>query len=145
MAGETVTVACKLPNGLVLRLFRPKEMSVPILGGGFRSETQFVDTGESLTLNGWAHRQNMAPQVQIIGQNGGYALTHEVPKAFWDKWLEQNKDSDFVKNGIIFAHEKAGFVESQAKDKDHANLRSGFERLDPSQMPKGIERIPVAQ
>jgi len=130
-----VTVACKLPNGLKMRLFRMIKTTEPVLGGGSREVEMAQETGEEFTLNGFSHPQNKAPHCMIVD---GFALTTDVPKAFWEEWAKQNKDSLFIKNGLIFAHEKEGSVKAEAKEK--AKVRSGLERLNPDEMPKGLER-----
>lgn len=135
MAGPTVTVACKLPNGLRMRLFRMQKTHEPVLGGGSREVQVAHETGAEFTLNGWSHPQNKASRATI---EGGYALTPNVPKDFWDAWFAQNKDTDFVKKGLIFAHEKESSTIAEAREK--VAVRSGLERLDPNKMPKGVEK-----
>lgn len=125
-----VTVACKLPHGLVLQLARPEVVSEPVMGGGSRQSKQFRQFGEQITVHGVSHPQNAAPKAMIVG---GYALTNEVSGQFWFEWLAQNKEHAAVKNHLLFAYEK----EADAKDdaKDHAKVRSGLERLDPKKLP----------
>lgn len=128
MAGK-VSIGCKLPHGLVLRVFNMIERDVPVMGGGSRTERIAEQRAETATINGWSHAQNAAPNCTIIG---GYALTDNVDKDLWDLWLSQNKNSDMVKNGLIFANEKSDSVVGKAKD--GANIRSGLERLDPTKI-----------
>lgn len=125
-----VTIACKLPHGLTMRVFNMAEASEPVMGGGSRTVKRAVELPERVTINGWSHPQNAAPHAPI---HGGYALTHGVDKDFWEKWLSQNKDSDIVVNKLIFAHEKEASAVSEAKEK--AEVRSGLERLDPNKLP----------
>jgi hypothetical protein len=131
----TVTVACKLPHGLVLRVFNMVEAQEPVMGGGFRKVKVAQERPERAEIKGWAHPQNHAPKAPLIG---GFALTAGVDKDLWDTWKTQNAESDLVKNGLIFAHEKADSVQDQAKDQ--RALRSGLERLDPKKLPRGIEK-----
>lgn len=139
---EFVTVACKIPNGLLLRLHEMEETSEPVMGGGSRTVKVARHVGDAVRINGNAHPQNAAPRAQIVdGVDFGYALTPNVPKAFWDKWLQQNKDHMAVRNGMIFAHESVRSVEAEAREK--ANLRSGTERLDPKDLPKQIQAVPT--
>jgi hypothetical protein len=130
-SGETVTVSCKLPNGLVLRVFRTIEVDVPVMGGGVRKETKNEPLADVYTVHGWSHAQNSAPHCTIIG---GYALTGNIPKGHWDLWLSQNKNSAMVKNGLIFAHATVASAKDQAKD--GRTVRSGLERLDPNKLPR---------
>jgi hypothetical protein len=129
----TVTVACKLPHGLKLRLFNMVDSQEPILGGGYRTVKVAREMPKSVTLKGWSHAQNMAPDAQIIG---GYALTPNVDKDFWDAWLAQNQELDAVRNNLIFAHDKS--VNAEAESKEKRDVRSGLERLDPKKLPKGV-------
>jgi hypothetical protein len=131
----TVTVACKLPHGLKLRLFNMVETQEPVMGGGFRTVKVAQERPESVTVKGWSHAQNMAPNAPLVG---GYALTQNVDKDLWDAWLAANAQSDVVKNGLIFAHEKSVNVEAEAKEKK--DKRCGLERLDPNKLPRGIQK-----
>ena len=132
----TVTVACKLPNGLILRVFDMVDRDEPVMGGGMRKVKVAQERPAQVTIKGNAHPQNAAPRAPIIG---GFALTQGVDKEFWDLWLAQNKDSDVVRNRLIFAHENTAKTEDAARAKDNAKNRSGFERLNPHALPKGIE------
>ena len=131
---ETVLVGCKLPHGLKLRLFKMVEVSEPVLGGGTRKALQAQDTGQCVTLNGWSHPQNRGPNHPIVE---GAALT-EVDKKFWDAWYADNKDTPFIKQGLIFAQGSLNAFQGEAKEK--AKVRSGLERLDPEKMPKGLQK-----
>ncbi len=132
---ETVTVCCKLPGGLRMRLFKNNKLTEPILGGGAREFTMAQETGDEFVVAGWSHPQNRASAVEL---SGGYAMTTGVPKVFWDEWLRQNEKSNIVVNGLIFAADKEADARKEAK----ANLkvRSGLERLDPTKLPKGLEK-----
>lgn len=134
-ANETVVVASKLPMDLVARLYDFVERAEPVMGGGVRTfkiaearpdTPHFVFQGNSFPQNKGAHQRIVA----------GYALTHDVPKAFWDEWLEQNKKADYVANGMIFAHAEDRSTVAQAKEMEAE--KSNLERLDPNNLPKGL-------
>lgn len=131
---ETVTVACKLPNGLVLRVYDYVKAQEPT-PGGLREVTVPKQRAEEYVLNGWSHPQNRASHCLLAD---GYALTMNIPKAFWDKWLEQNKDTDFVRKHLIYAHVKMENAVDFAKE--HAKVRSGLERLDPDKLPGKLKK-----
>lgn len=137
----TVTIACKLPSGLLLRVFKMEESQEPVMGGGFRSVKVARQVGETVRINGCAHPQDKAP-LQPIVQGTGYALTPGVDKEFWDTWLAQNKDLMAVRNGLIFAHEKEASTVAEAREKK--SVRSGLERLDPDKLPSGLEKVKTA-
>lgn len=147
MATETVTVACKLPNGLKCRLFAPVQETESVVGGGTRDVTRHYPTGEQFVLNGTASRVGELPKARLAsGAPGaasaevtdtGYALTFGVPKDLWDRWHEANRHNDYVRNGLVFAHKQQASVKKQAKD--HEALRSGLEPVDPENPAPGIE------
>lgn len=135
MAGETVTVACKLPNGLALRVFNMVDKDEHVMGGGVKTVKVAQEIADRVILNGWSHPQNHGSVHQI---EGGFALTPGVDKQFWDKWLEQNKESDVVRNGLVFAHANTNSAASASRERK--DVRSGMERLDPAKLPmKGIK------
>ena len=139
--GETVTVACKLPHGLELRLCKPEEFMVNIPGGGTRKEKRHVPYGKSVIIGGVAAPFGFQPNSPI---SGGYALTPNVDKQFFDEWLRQNADHDAVRNNLLFAHVKTDMVSDEAKEKK--DIKSGLEPIDPSNpgaKVKGVEKADV--
>lgn len=125
-SGATVVVASKLPFDLVIRICDFTTKLEPVVGGGSREVRVAVPRAESVTIRGNAVPVGVAPTVQM---EGGYALTQGVPAAFFAEWLEQNKNTDLVKNKVIFAHGK--MTNAVAEAKEHAELKTGLERLDP--------------
>ena len=102
MAGK-VTVACMIPNGLILEV---------------GSRSVIVEGSRNSPLL------------------GGCGFTENVDKDFFEAWLSAHKELTFVKQGLIFAHDKTASAKDEAKDmKDE---KSGLEPLDPSNKPKGI-------
>jgi hypothetical protein len=135
-SNATVTVASKFPMDFTLRIFDFVKRYEPVMGGGTREvkiaerrrgSKEFIVQG-----NSWA--QNRGPHQQL---HSGYAITSGIPKAFWDEWLEQNKEADYVVNGMLFAHAETASTMSEAREKEKE--KSGLERLDPKNLPKGIE------
>lgn len=136
--GSTVTVACKVPMGLVLKLYKKTRQHEPVMGGGSREIDAYVPDHSQRTyiIHGNSHPQDKSPIAQIADS---FALTHGIPKAFWDAWLEQNLESDMVRNGLIFAHVEGASVAAEAREK--ASERSGLERLDPTKVHKDGETV----
>jgi len=131
---ETVTVACKLPHGLMLEIVDPAVFVDvdPKVG------VQARPPGERIHIKGCARPVGVplsedAPQVV-----GGYALTPGVPAQFWERWMEQNKNAPFVTSNLIFAHRKAGDAVAESKEK--RAVRSGLEGLTPDKPAPGIGR-----
>lgn len=83
-------------------------------------------------------------RVTVNGSNssvviGGHGITEGVDKDFFDSWLSAHSFLDFVKNGFLFAHEKANNVTAEAKDK--ASVETGFEPINPSDKPAGLTAV----
>lgn len=108
---QTVTVGCKLPNGL--------HMDLRGTGG---------ELNRRVTLNG-------ANKSEVIG---GYGITHGVDKEFFEEWKRINADFPPLKKGLIFAHDKPASAAAQAKEQ--AELKSGFEGMNPDKPAPGVER-----
>ena len=134
--GATVSVASKLPMPFVLQLHDKVKMHEPVMGGGQREVIAYQKRfgAPTFTIEGNSFAQNKGPHQQLVG---GYAITHGIPKDFWDEWVSQQGESDIVKNEMIFAHEQANSTTSNATDLQ--NLKSGMERLDPVALPKGLQ------
>jgi hypothetical protein len=146
--GETVTVACKLPSGVILRCFEKFKVSEPQRDGSYKDvdvfrpipEKQFIVRGTWTASAGQAYnRTNHAVQDLLPG---GYALTHGCPREVWDSWLHANRNSPIVRNQLIFA-----FPNYQTTTEEAKKLRAtktGLEPLDkdnPSdRMPGGVDR-----
>ena len=134
----TVTIACKLPHGLRLRLHEWAEVQEPVLGGGTRIEKRARPTGQEVVVKGVAHEASKSPDAPMAF---GYALTHGVDADFWEKWVAQNKGSTVLEGGMTFAHAKPADAEAHARE--GRAVRSGLEPLDPNNLPmKGVQTAP---
>jgi hypothetical protein len=132
----TVTVACKLPHGIFLQLFETLTRQEAGPGGIYRDVKVPKPVGKRYEVSGY-----LTKGAQIVG---GYALTAGIPKDHWDTWKEQQHDFEAVKNGLIFAYERPGHTEDQAKDSDHAKLRSGLEAMDMRMVRNKDDRLVAA-
>lgn len=135
---KTVTVACKMPNGLLLRLFNMEPYFENVLGGGKRETTKARQIGQTVKINGTATPFGSAPACLIVG---GFAMTPGIDREFFDRWLEQNADSDVVKNGLIFAHGKATFATGKAKEM--TLVRNGLEPINPERTIRDGKSVAV--
>lgn len=135
-SNATVTVASKAPFDIILKLYDLVELSEPVMGGGYRTFKQYQErlSVKPIVIQGNSWAQNQGPHQQIVG---GFAITHDVPKAFWDEWYEANKNSDYIRNELIFAHTEARSVTSKATDMKE--VMSNIERLDPKNLPRGVQ------
>jgi hypothetical protein len=151
-SSRTVTVACKIPHGLQLQLVRKTSYVEETLSGS-RDRVRYDRTGARVMIYGPGRPVNPPPGFpDPHPMAGGYALTHDVDSKFWEQWLEQNKLSPIVKNGLIFAMSSSNDV--KAKAREQADFRSGLEPLNmegDARMPKprnaavgGITKADVA-
>lgn len=126
-AGGKVTVACKVPNGIIMRTFEWCMEDVPVFGGGVKEAKVARPTGDQVLIHGPATPFGVLPKVLIVG---GYALTPGVDEATWETWLKQNEKSDLVKKNQVYAYAKAEMAGDWAKE--HASVRSGLEGINPA-------------
>jgi hypothetical protein len=129
----TVTVACKLPHGLQLRVFDKMPQLMPVPGGGHREIQSMAPREEVYVVNGNAFEQDKAPHCQI---EHGFALTRGIPKDHWDLWLKQNEKAPYVVNKMIFAYENEQKITGSAKE--HEGVQTGLERIDPENIGKRL-------
>jgi hypothetical protein len=141
----TVTVACRLPGGVILQLYRMddgQEQS-PL---GVRDVKIARKVGESVKLHGSSYPFGIIPGHTI---QAGYGLTPDVPEDFWNEWLKQNRDSDLIASRVVFAYSSADKVTAKAKEQSREKVAaphmakghivgvpSGLEPLDRKNLPK---------
>jgi len=94
--GETVTVGCKLPNGMHLDLYIPTGAKQRSADG---SEVPIYRTERVTVRGGYSGSQ---PGVFSLPP-GTAGLTMRVPKDFWDAWAKANAGMPVVRNGLVFA------------------------------------------
>jgi hypothetical protein len=139
MAVDTVTVACKLPTGLIATLCEEAHiMETPqgktAIAGAVKEEVFFRGPGL---------QRRMESGGQVLGEHplvaGGFGLTPNVSKAFWDQWAIENKNYAPFKNGFIFALAGDGAKREAINRRDH---KSGFEPINPPRADKdGVEPL----
>ena len=132
---ETVTVACKVPQGMRLRLHEKRKVT-EVTTAGTKTVEQWFETDKEFIINGPAHPQNEGPRCQVIA---GFAITRGVPKDLWDAWRVQNRDLPAMKNGLIFAYESADKAIDAARD--GKAIKSGLERINPHDPPRFDDRF----
>lgn len=123
----TVTVACKLPNGIILQLFDMVEQEEVTLAGArtIRKAMPNFDR-EPVHIKGCS-----SPLGSPILLVGGYALTYGVDAQFLAEWMRQHADSDILKSRLLFAHEARDYVEDKAKEQ--RELLSGLQPMRKSE------------
>jgi hypothetical protein len=132
-----VTVASKFPMPFTLRLYVNVKKHDLVMGGGTREYTiaQPVAGEKIYVVDGVSYHQNRGIKHNF---ESGFALTHNIPRDFWERWLEQNKDADYVVNGMIFANDENASAKSRARELE--SVKSGLERIDPTKIHEhGLE------
>ncbi|WP_053080456.1 hypothetical protein [Methylobacterium variabile] len=141
-ARDVVTVGCKLPCGFIMREFAATPETELVMGGGAREVTVHRPTGQQVTILGTGARAGLPPPILVRG----FRLTPDVPKALWDNWLAANRDSDMVRNGLVYASPQQRDVEAFARE--HESARTGLEGIDPDNpgaRVRGIQRLEKAR
>ena len=143
-SSTTVTVACKLPNGLILQLEDPHTVNEPLPNGGYREVKQWRRRPEQYTLNGCAiNFESLKRQLAMPAIENGFALTSGIPKDFWDRWWEAHKGDDICKRGLVFA--TGSEYETRKETANRRNVR-GIEPIDPdnpSAIGNDVRRVQV--
>lgn len=134
--GRTVTVACKCPTGLHLRIFKWVVDRGTRPAVGEEQPKIAVEDGnyKPVKING-PHRYYFPGPAPEFAISGGYAITTGVDRDWWEKWLEQNKESAIVVNKLIWALPTEQEVIREARNLKE--IKSGFEPLVIGEKPVG--------
>lgn len=132
---EMVTVACSLPNGLIIEEFREEDAIEPNPMGG-RPVKIWRRTGKRYKIPG-AALQPPGSVRQNAPMMSGYALKR-IPKSVWEHFVKLNHDADVLKSGCLFAHVDHHQVGDQAIEQQREGFKTGFDPLDPKNLPKGM-------
>jgi hypothetical protein len=122
---RTVTVACKMPHGIVIRDHVETEVMVDVLGGGKRPEKIFRPVGRPIRIKGPTVPDAFIRLVEVVA---GFAITEGVDGEIFARWIDWNKDAPFVANRLIFGHEDGARVRDWAKA--HGSVNSGMDPID---------------
>jgi hypothetical protein len=129
-AGDgTVVIASKLQTDLILALYVPAPMISMGPDGQRKGEQVMVaDPNQKFRVKGCS----VGRGTDFVAKElwGGFALTHGRPSSFFCAWMEQiGQHCDFVKAGLLFAHETPRDTKVHAKENNAE--RSGTEPLQP--------------
>lgn len=116
MSSTFVSVACKLPHGLIMELGQPGS-----------------ENYRSVKLRG---PNTLDARGKLPVTVGGYAFT-QVPEDFWKAWSQQHKRAAFLLNRAVYSESDTD--RAQAAALTDANLVTGFERLNPDKPAPGVE------
>lgn len=123
---NTVTVGCKVPNGLILQNEIMVDDFEQVFGGGVRAIKKAQPDGPPIRINGPARAPGSDPDAKRV--IGGYGLTYNVPRDDFERWINHNAALDIVRSNLIFACEDKDRAQDQARDQK--SLRSGLEALN---------------
>jgi hypothetical protein len=100
----TVVVCSKLPQDLELQLTTFREVRIPGRNGDV-IERQGFKAGKTYFIHGTAYPAGQAPKgyPRRPHDADGYALTYGIPADFWNDWEEMNRETDMVRNRVVFA------------------------------------------
>lgn len=145
-AGAKVTVACKVPLGVILHVDTRIERVIET-NAGARTVQEYARGSEQVQILGPAYPVGTPPdgfrdKPPIAG---GYALTQGIDKDFWDRWWADNADprcdaaemehkngcrcTAIVRSRMIFAYES--IEDTRAAAKEGKDLQSGLEPIKP--------------
>lgn len=144
----TVTVACNVANGLVLKLYKFENKYEAVMGlpdaKRLTKEAVLDESQGTVTLFGPAPEISKDPAHRCIVvrglNNSAYALTPNVNAEWFAEWLKQNEQNPIVRNGCVFAYADEASVRDAAKD--HKEFRSGLEPLTTGTDANGQPRDP---
>lgn len=136
-----IAVACKLPHGIVMRLFRAEIVRTPVMGMGVIEETRHVedtDVGRVVLAGNAVHpmrppRHTIAKGADETPFTDGFAITM-VDEDFWEEWKKQNHDLPALRNGLIYAAPTLERAVDMGNER--TKLRSGLEPLTPDKDPR---------
>jgi len=127
-----VTVACKMPSGLILRIFEESEEYENLLGGGQRKTKIMRPVGKQIRVYGYAVPANKRPKFTITGTD--FALTENVDAKFFKTWWEQNQELPVIKAGLIWCMKTKADADDKAEDMTDA--RNGLEPMAQKNDPR---------
>lgn len=122
---KTVTVACKLPHGVVIRDHTEGAVHENVMGGGSRKVKVYRPIGPKIRIKGPTVPVAFVRLVEVVG---GYAITSGIDADVFGRWMSWNKDAPFVRNLLIYGHEDRDHVLGWARE--HGAVKSGVEPLD---------------
>ena len=128
-ASGHVTVACKLGIAwLDLQISEEREVMENTQTGP-RPVKQYAPVGPIVRIRGTAYPRGEVPEgfperPRIVA---GYALTPNVPREFWDRWVKQHAKAPYVVSGMVCAFESLDDV--KAKGREMEGIMSGLEPL----------------
>lgn len=132
MSTDTVTIACKLPNGLRLDVTGKDGVRQSVTIRGNRLATN----PDGLPIQ--SHEIAGNPLSSMLADS--YGLTPNVPADFWAQWAKENANYTPYKLGMVFAQGEHASAAAQAREV-YADVKTGLEPMDRDKPAPGI--VPV--
>lgn len=138
-AGAKVAIACKIGVAyLDLQIFRPVTKMHDTQTGP-REVREFVREQRIIRVRGTAYPRGTVPTgyPERPEMWNGYAITRGIDKDFWDVYAEQNRNSPYVKNGLLLADEDENRL--RARTLEGRDMRSSIDPVtgeNDGRMPK---------
>lgn len=137
MSTDTVTIGCRLPNGIELEV--GYETTVVGSGGAPYTRYRKLSDYKAVRLKGTGqHLILRDPLGKPVGQtlpgkrDAEPFYNHGVPVDFWQRWVSEHKDSPLLLKGQLFVVPKPGDTAAVTKDAK-AISPNIFQPLDPTQ------------
>lgn len=138
-AGAKVAVACKIGVAYIdLQIFRPVTKMQDTQTGP-REVREFVRQQQIVRVRGTAYPRGTVPTGYPARPEmwNGFAITFGIDKEFWELYEEQNRNSPFIKNGLLIADEDQNRL--RARTLDGRDVRSSIDPVtgdNDTRMPK---------
>lgn len=139
-SGATVTVGCKVQNGLRMRIGEFEE-ETKIIGGATRTYKIWRPFAKTYVAKG--PRRLMEVDTLPPPTVNGYVLTSGIPADFMDIFMRDNAEADYVKNRMLIVISRQGEEEVQAATREGRDLRTGMEPLaqnDDTRVPRKVSK-----
>lgn len=142
-SSDTVVFACKHPPGLKLVVWVIGAKAYPALGrpGEMVGEPKaFADPHfKPVMIHGPAVAPGQIPKG--VGKLvNGYCFTPGVNREFAERYMEQNAESAFIENGIVFFEDTV--EQAMAHAREMKGVHSGLEQLDPTKRSEAGRMTP---
>src|SRR4051812_10388797 len=115
----TVTVACKINNGVILRLFSWEEVREPAPQGYVTSKV--AKEISRITLRGPSASLTLPGQqphgiYPSLYNSGSYYLNPGISREWWEKWCHDNADNPLLTKRFVFAADSPDRAADQGKE-----------------------------
>ena len=127
--GNLISVGCKLPQGLIIEVGYSVEHGNFVQGEHYKRVVLAGANQHSIVTG--ALRTPSPAQLRP-------GITNNVDEAVFDEWLAKHKDTNIVKNGLVFKAKNAG--EATARANDLMQKPTGMEAVDPTKHP-GVGKL----